>query len=186
MKYRRLVAFLLALVTGLLAMACGSEANDMSVTATPTALPVATGTQASTPTTPLPRSELALRGEAVERTADSATQLVTWADGTEYQETLPTLILRTLGQADAPHGRRVVAERLEDNLWLVTIFIRIQDRSTEPPTPIDLLAQFHYDEGSGAFEAVNGRASFALSGVDPCAAAEPPADICPLDKESIP
>jgi len=186
MNYQRLVAFLLALVTGLLAVACGSEANDMSATATPTALPGTTGTQASTPTTPVPRSELALRGEAVEHTADSAVQRVTWADGTEYQEILPTLILRTLGQPDAPHGRRVVAEWLEDNRWLVTIFIRIQDRSTEPPTPIDLVAQFHYDEGSGAFEAVNGRASFALTGRDPCAAGEPPADLCPLDKEITP
>jgi hypothetical protein len=77
-------------------------------------------------------------------------------------------------------------ENLEDNRWQVTIFLRMEDRSTDPPTVIDLQAEFYYDEGSGAFEAANGRAAFALTGRDPCAGNEPSADLCPLDKEVEP
>jgi hypothetical protein len=47
----------------------------------------------------------------------------------------------------------------------------------------DLQAEFYYDEASGAFEAANGRASFALTGRDLCAGNQPAADLCPLDKE---
>lgn len=115
--------------------------------------------------------------------ADTAVQRVTWADDTVYEETLPTLILRTLGQPDAPHGRRVVARWLEGLRWQVTIFTRLEDRSTDPPTVTDLRAEFYYDEASGVFEGANGRGYFALTGSDPCASEEPPADICPLDKE---
>ena len=119
----------------------------------------------------------------MEKVADSAVQRVTWDDGTVNEEPLPALLLRTVGRPDAPHGRRVVARWLEDNRWLVTIFIRIEDRSTDPPTVIDLRAELYYDEGSGTFEAANGRAYFALTGRDPCPSDHPAADLCPLDKE---
>ena len=114
--------------------------------------------------------------------ADTAVQHVTWADGNSYDETLATLILRTLGKPDAPSGRRVLATYLEGERWQVTIFTHLEDRSTDPPTVTDLLAEFYYDEGSKTFEAANGRASFALTGRDPCASDKPPVDLCPLDK----
>ena len=111
---------------------------------------------------------------------------MTWAGGTVYEETIPALILRSAGLPDAPHGRRVVSAWLGDDRWQVTIFVHLEDRSTDPPTVIDLLGELYYDEGSEKFEAANGRASFALTGRDPCASDEPPADLCPLDKEIKP
>jgi hypothetical protein len=176
-----MVALLLVLGIAIVLVGCGSngdEATPTSASATPAAV-----TRSQTPSTVSPRSELSLRGEAVEKVADSTVQQVTWADGKVYEETLPELILRTVDRPDAPHGRRVVARWLEDERWQVTIFLRIEDRSTDPPTVIDLCAEFYYDEGSEIFEAANGRGSFALTGRDPCASGSPPADLCPLDKE---
>ena len=179
----RIVALLLFLGVAVAAVACGSDSHETS----PTSAPASPGaTESQTPGTPLPRSDLSLRGEEVERVADSAVQHVTWADGNTYDETLPTLILRTLGKPDAPSGRRVLASWLEGERWQVTIFTHLEDRSTDPPTVTDLLAEFYYDEGSKAFEAANGRATFALTGRDPCASDNPPADLCPLDKEIVP
>ena len=175
------VALLLALGIAVMAVGCGSDGDEASPTSVP-----ATSTAAGTPGsgfTPSSRSELSLRGEDVERVADSTVQKVTWPDGTVYEETIPTLMLRTIGRPDASHGRRVVARWLEDERWQVTIFLHMEDRSTDPKTVIDLVAEFSHDEGSGVFEPANGRAIFAFTGRDPCASDEPPADICPLDIE---
>ena len=181
----RAMVLLLALGIAVLAVACGSDSDETSPSSTsPSGTLTATGSQ--TPSTAPPRSDVSVRGEEVERVADTAVQHVTWADGNSYEETLPTLILRTLGQPDAPHGRRVVARWLGEERWQVTIFTHLEDRSTDPPTVTDLRAEFYYDEGSKEFEAANGRASFALTGRDPCASDEPPADLCPLDKEINP
>ena len=180
----RAVVLLLALGIAIVAIGCGSDGDGASPTAAP-ATSTATGST-TTPVTPSGRSELSLRGEDVERVADSAVQKVTWPDGTVYEEPIYTLMLRTLGKPDAPHGRRVVARWLEDERWLVTIFLRTEDRSTDPKTVIDLSAEFSHEEGSGVFEPVNGRAVFAFTGRDPCASDEPSADLCPLDKEIEP
>lgn len=168
---------LLALGLALVVAGCGSDGGETS----PTSAPATTASQ--TPSTALPRSDLSLRGENVERVADSAVQRVTWADGTVHEETIPALMLRTVDRPDAPHGRRVVARWLDDDRWQVTIFLHMEDRSTDPPTVVDLRAELYYDEGSTAFEPANGRAYFALTGRDPCASDQPSADLCPLDKE---
>ncbi len=164
-----------------LAVGCGSGGGSTSPTATASA-PATSAAGSQTPATSVPRSELSLRGEAVERVADTTAQRVTWADGTVYEDTLPILILRTLGTPDAPSGRRVVAGWLEDDRWQVTIYIRLEDQSTDPPTITDLRGEFYYSESSGTFEAANGRAAFALTGRDPCASGQPASDLCPLDK----
>jgi len=179
----RIVALLL--LSGILAMAiaCGSD-GDQTTSTSASATPAAAGSPV--PGTELPRSDLALRGEDVEKVADTAVQQVTWADGTAYEETIPILILRTIGRPDASSGRRVVSDWLGDDHWQVTIFTRTEDPSTDPPGVIDLLAEFFYDGGSNTFEPANGRAYFALKGSDPCASDEPPADLCPLDKEIVP
>ena len=177
----RTAVVLLALGLAITAIGCGSNGDEGSPTTAP-----ATSTVGGTPApgfTPSSRSELSLRGENVERVADSVVQKVTWPDGTVYEETIPTLMLRTLGTPDAPQGRRVVARWLEDERWQVTIYLRTEDRSTDPPTVIDLRADFSHEEGSGVFEPVNGRAVFAFTGRDPCTSDNPPADLCPLDKE---
>ena len=175
----------LLLLSGLfaVAVACGSDGDETPSTSAP-ATSAAAGSQV--PGTALPRSDLSLRGENVEKVADTAVQHVTWDDGTAYEETIPTLILRTIGQPDAPHGRRVVSAWLGDDRWQVTIFVHIEDRSTDPPTVTDLLGELYYDEVANTFEPANGRASFALTGRDPCDSDEPPADLCPLDKEIKP
>jgi len=179
---QRIAALLLVLGMAIVAAGCGSNGGETGSTSTP-ATPV---TGSETPGTPLPRSDLSLRGENVEKVADSAVQHVTWADGTTYDETIPALILRSAGRPGAPHGRRVVSAWLGDDRWQVTIFVHIEDRSTDPPTVIDLRAELYYDETSNTFEAANGRASFALTGRDPCPADKPSADLCPLDKEIVP
>jgi len=175
----------LLLLSGIfaVAVACGSDGDDASPTSTP-ATPAAV--ESEVPGTPLPRSELSIRGENVEKVANTSLQRVTWADGTVYEEIIPSLILRTIDRPDAPHGRRVVAAWLGDDRWQVTIFTRIEDRTTDPTTVIDLRAEFYYDEGSNTFEPANGRGYFALKGSDPCASDEPPDDLCPLDKEIVP
>jgi hypothetical protein len=180
---QRIVAMLPALVIAIVAAGCGSNSDETSPTSAP-ATPTVTGSQV--PPITIPRSELSLRGENVEKVADSAVQRITWPDGTVYEETIPALMLTTVGRPDAPHGRRVVARWLEDDRWQVTIFLRIEDHSTDPPTVIDLRAELYYDEGSSAFEPANGRAYFALTGRDPCASDQPSADLCPLDKEIHP
>jgi hypothetical protein len=177
----RIVALLLCLGMAAVAVACGSDSDETSPSATSPA-GTAAASVSQTPASVPPASDLSQRGEEVERVADTSVQRVTWADGTVYEETIPTLILRTLGQPDAPSGRRVLASWLEGERWQVTIFTHLEDRSTDPPTVTDLRAEFYYDEGSGTFEAANGRASFALTGRDPCASDKPSADLCPLDK----
>ena len=180
-----IVALLVTLGVVLLAAGCGSDGDQTSPTAapaTPTALAVSQGSPTSSPV----RSDISRRGEDVEKVADTVAQRVTWADGTVFEETIWTLMLRTLGRPDASHGRRVVARWLEDDRWQVTLLLHMEDRSTDPPTVTALRGEFYYDEVSGAFEAANGRGSFALTGRDPCASDKPPADLCPLDKEINP
>ena len=177
-----IVALLVTLGVVLLATGCGSDSDQASPTATP-ATPTASAVSQGSPTGSPVRSDISKRGEDVERVADTVAQRVTWADGTVYEETIWTLILRTLGQPDASHGRRVVARWLDDERWQVTIYIHMEDRSTDPPTVTDLRGEFSYDEVSGTFEAANGRGSFALTGRDPCTGDNPSADLCPLDKE---
>ena len=180
----RIVDLLLALGIAIVAVACGSDGDDTLPTSTP-ATPATTGSPTS-PAGPSARSDLSLRGENVEKVAGTAVQRVTWADGTVYEETIPTLLLRTIGRPDAPYGRRVVSAWLGDDRWQVTIFMHIEDRSTDPPTVTDLLGELYYDEVANTFEAANGRAYFAFTGRDPCASDEPPDDLCPLDKEIVP
>jgi len=190
---QRIVALLFVLGIGIVAAGCGSDGDDTSPTTAP-ATTEATGTQiasppatvSQTPSTSPPRSDLSQRGENVEKVADTVLQKVTWADGTAYEETIAALMLRTIDRPGAPHGRRVVARWLEDDRWLVTIYIHIEDRSTDPPTVIDLIGELYYDESSETFEPANGRASFAFTGRDPCTGAQPPAELCPLDKEVTP
>jgi len=179
----RIVALLLLSGIFIVAVACGSDGDETPPTSA-SATPAAAGSQV--PGTALPRSDLSLRGENVEKVADTTVQRVTWAGGTVYEETIPALILRSAGLPDAPHGRRVVSAWLGDDRWQVTIFVHIEDRSTDPPTVTDLRGELYYDESSEKFEAANGRASFALTGRDPCASDKPPADLCPLDKEIKP
>lgn len=175
----RIVALLLMLGITIVAAGCGSNGDEAS----PTPAPATPAAGSETPSTPSPRSELSLRGEKVEKIADTAVQRVTWADGTVYEETIPALMLRTAGRPDAPHGRRVVSTWLEDQRWQVTIYVHIEDRSTDPPTVIDLRGELYYDEASETFEPANGRAFFAFTGRDPCISDQPSADLCPLDKE---
>ena len=181
---RRILALPLVLAVAVLVAGCGSDGGETSPTPTPATLMPTTESQASA--TVLPGSDLPLRGENVEKVANSAVQRVTWADGTVYEEIISTLMLRTLGRPDAPQGRRVVARWLGEDRWQITIFLRTEDRSTDPPTVIDLVGELYYDERSGVFEAANGRAYFAFTGRDPCASDEPPDDLCPLDKEIVP
>ena len=190
---QRVVALLLVLGIAIAAAACGSDGDDTSPTSPP-ATPEATGTQtpstpaaaSQTPSTGPPGSDVSQRGENVEKVADTALQELTWADGTTYEETIAALMLRSADRPGAPHGRRVVARWLGDDRWQVTIFIHIEDRSTDPPTVIDLRGELYYDESSETFEPANGRASFAFTGRDPCTGAQPPAELCPLDKEVTP
>jgi hypothetical protein len=179
----RIVTLLVLSAILVVAVACGSD-GDGTPSTPASATPGADGSQV--PGTTLPRSDLSLRGENVEKVADTTIQRVTWADGTVYEETIPALMLRSAGRPDAPHGRRVVSVWLGDDRWQVTIFVHLEDRSTDPPTVIDLRGELYYEEGSEKFEAANGRAAFALTGRDPCASDEPPADLCPLDKEIVP
>ena len=180
----RMIALLLLSGILALAVACGSDGDETPPTSTAATSAVAEGSEV--PGTPQPRSELSIRGENVEKVANTSPQQVTWADGTEYEETIPALMLRSIGRPDAPSGRRVLARWLEDEHWLVTIFMRIEDRTTDPTTVIDLRGELYYDEASETFEPANGRASFALTGTDPCPASEPDPDLCPLDKEIVP
>jgi len=179
----RAVVLLLALGLAAAVVACGSDSDETSPTST-SGTPAATTSQ--TPATMPSGSDLSKRGEEVEKVTDTAVQRVTWADGKTYEEILPTLVLRTIGRPDAPSGRRVVARWLDGTRWLVSILTRVEDRSTDPPTVIDLRAEFYYDETSKVFEPANGRGYFALKGTDPCASEEPSADLCPLDKEVTP
>jgi hypothetical protein len=179
----RIIALLLFSGVLLLAVACGSDDEGASPSPTPTAPSVAVS---ETPVTPASQSPLSLRGEEAERVADSEVQRVTWDDGTQYEETLPTLMLRTIGRPDASHGRRVVATWLGDTRWQVTIYTHMEDRTTDPPMVTDLRGEFFYDEASKKFEAANGRAAFALTGRDPCPPDDPDPNLCPLDKEIVP
>ena len=179
----RALALVLVLGMTAAAVACGSDSDETSPIPT-SGTPEATTSQ--TPATMPSGSDLSKRGEEVEKVTDTAVQRVTWADGKTYEEILPTLVLRTIGRPDAPSGRRVVARWLDGTRWLVSILTRVEDRSTDPATVIDLRAEFYYDETSKVFEPANGRGYFALKGTDPCASEEPSADLCPLDKEVTP
>jgi hypothetical protein len=179
----RIVALILISGVLALAIACGSDGDETPATST-AATPAAQASEV--PGTPFPRSELSIRGENVEKVANASVQRVTWADGTVYEETIPSLMLRTIDRPDEPHGRRVVAAWLGDDRWQVTIFVHIEDRSTDPVTVIDLRGELYYDEASETFEAANGRAFFALTGKDPCPSDSPDPDLCPLDKEVVP
>jgi len=164
------------------------------MTATPTG-----AVSDATPTSPLSASpspgglpitvtatDISSRGEKVERLANSGPRRVTWEDGTTYEESMSDLVFRTAGKPDASHGQRVVARWLGDARWQVTIFMRVVDRSTEPPTETNLVGEFYYDEEMDEFAAANGRALFALTGQDPCTSDQPELDYCPLDNEIDP
>jgi hypothetical protein len=73
-----------------------------------------------------------------------------------------------------------------DASWQVSIFMRVVDRSTEPPTVTDVPGEFYYDEEKDEFAAANGRARFALTGRNPCTSGQPEPDCCPMDKETRP
>jgi hypothetical protein len=171
-----------------LAAACAAEED---IAATPTATtPEATPTSPQTASpgpgdTPITRgtTDISSGGEWVESLANTAVRRVLWEDGTTYEGSISDQVSRTAGTPDAGHGHRVVPRWLGDARCQVTIFMRVVDRSTEPPTVTDLLGEFYYDEEKDEFTAANGRARFALTGINPCTSAQPEPDYCPLDKE---
>ena len=173
------------------ALAVGCAGEEEESTATPTATsPVGTPgspqptrpTTGGTPVTPGP-TDISSRGEEVESIANTVEQRVVWEDGTTQEGTISNLVFRTAGKPEAGHGHRVVARWLEDARWQVTIFMRVVDRSTEPSTVTDLVAEFYYDENKDEFTAANGRAVLALTGRNPCTSGQAEPDYCPLDKE---
>jgi len=87
-------------------------------------------------------TDIGLSAEKVESLANTVVRTVTWEDGTTYEGTISDLVFRTAGKPDAGHGYRVVASWLGDARWQVTIFMRVVDRSTEPPTVTDLVGEF--------------------------------------------
>jgi hypothetical protein len=115
--------------------------------------------------------------------ANTVVRRVVWEDGTTQEGTISNLVFRTAGKPEAGHGHRVVARWLDDARWQVTIFMRVVDRSTEPSTVTDLVAEFYYDENKDEFTAANGRAVLALTGRNPCTSGQAEPDYCPLDKE---
>jgi hypothetical protein len=175
-----------------MATGCAGEETDIAATSTATA-PQATPASPD-PASPSPggtpitvtAADISSRGEKVERVANSEPRRVTWEDGTTYEESMSDLVFRTAVKPDASHGQRVVARWLGDASWQVTIFMRVVDRSTEPPTETNLVGEFYYDEEKDEFTAANGRALFALTGQDPCTSDQPELDYCPLDNEIHP
>jgi hypothetical protein len=172
-----------------MAVGCGGGEEDTTATPTATAPQATPGSPEpttagpdGTPTIPA-MSDIGKRAEEVETLANTVLQQVTWEDGTTYEEIIPDLVLRTAGKPDAGHGYRVVARWLGDTRWLVTIYMRLVDRSTEPETITDLAGEFYYDEETEDFTAANGRGLFALTGKDPCPPGQAEPDYCPLDKE---
>lgn len=165
------------------ASGCGSDEEG------PPTSPEATAPDGTVPPqTPGERTpagdSISARGEEVERIANTALQNVTWEDGATYEETVADLVFRTADLPDAGRGYRTVARWLGDSDWLVTIFMRVVDRSTQPATSSDLRGEFYYDEDSGEFTAANGRGEFALTGSDPCPTPTAESELCPLDKET--
>ena len=153
--------------------------------ATPGSVQPTTPAPEGTPTTPA-GTDIRLRGENIETVANTVVRQVTWEDGTTYEETIPDLVFRTAGEPDAGQGYRVVARWLGDADWQVSISMRVVDHSTEPATETDLQAEFYYDEDKDEFAAANGRALFALTGLDSCTLDEPEPEYCPLDEEVSP
>ncbi|MGQ9572863.1 MAG: hypothetical protein ACUVX1_02810 [Chloroflexota bacterium] len=174
----------------LLTMACGGEDEETTGTPTPTATVATPGSPtpaspAGTPITP-GTSGISARGEEVERIANSVVREVEWEDGSTQEGSISDLVFRSAGKPKAGHGHRVVARWLGDTRWQVTIYMRVVDRSTEPATVTDLVAEFYYDENEDEFTAANGRAVLALTGRDPCAPGQEDPDYCPLDEEITP
>lgn len=190
MKQARLVVQL-GVVCFCLVMAVGCPAEDEDTSDTPTAS-VPEATQAPTQPGGLSETEtpirarptdISSRGGEIESLVNTMVRQVTLEDGTIYEETIPDLVFRTAGKPDAGRGYRVVARWLGDGKWHITIFMRVVDYSTDPPIPLDLRAEFHYDEEKDDLSAANGRALFALTGQDPCTADRPQSRYCPLDQE---
>lgn len=172
-----------------MAVGCGGEEADIAATptgavseATPASPPPTGPSQEGTPTTP-GATDVSLGAEKVETLANTIVRRVTFEDGTTYEGTISDLVFHTAGKPDAGQGHRVVASWLEDARWQVTIFMRVGDRSTEPPTVTDLVGEFYYDEEKDEFAAANGRALFALTGRNPCSSDHPDPSYCPLDQE---
>ena len=145
-----------------LAAACAAE-EDITATQTATA-------PEATPTSPQPESlgpedtpittgttDISARGEDIEHLANSVARQVTWEDGTTYEGSISDLVFRTAGKPDVGHGHRGGARRVGDASWQVSIFMRVVDRSTEPPTVTDVPGEFYYDEEKDEFAAANGR-----------------------------
>ena len=171
----------------LVTAACAGQEEDMAPTPTGA---VSESTPAQ-PTSPHPggipatagATDIGLSAEKVESLANTVVRRVTWEDGTTYEGTISDLVFHTAGKPDAGQGHRVVASWLEDARWQVTIFMRVGDRSTEPPTVTDLVGEFYYDEEKDEFAAANGRALLALTGRNPCSSDHPEPSYCPLDQE---
>lgn len=172
-----------------MAVGCGGEEAHIAATSSATA-------PAATPGSPQPASpgpegtpatagatDIGLSAEKAESLANTVVRRVTWEDGTTYEGTISDLVFHTAGKPDAGQGHRVVASWLEDARWQVTIFMRVGDRSTEPPTVTDLVGEFYYDEEKDEFAAANGRALLALTGRNPCSSDHPEPSYCPLDQE---
>jgi len=181
----------LAAICLCLAMTVGCEEEETSTTATPSATAPEATPESPQPASPGPEGTPATAGatdsglsaEKVESLANTVVRRVTWEDGTTYEGTISDLVFHTAGKPDAGQGHRVVASWLEDARWQVTIFMRVGDRSTEPPTVTDLVGEFYYDEEKDEFAAANGRALFALTGRNPCSSDHPDPSYCPLDQE---
>jgi hypothetical protein len=125
-----------------------------------------------TPTT-TGTTNISSRGERVESLANTVVRRVAWEEGTTYEGSISYLVFRTAGKPDVGHGHRVVARWVGDASWQVTIFMRVVDRSTEPPMVTDLPGEFYYDEEKDEFAAANGRARFALTDRNPCTSGQP-------------
>ncbi len=166
----------------LAASACVTHDTDTSATSEPaTTVPESTATSpARTPGTPIIGAPT-VSGEEVERQANTAVRRVTLEDGTTVEETIPKLVFRTAANPGDGYGYRVVAEWLGSGTWLVSIEMQISRRSTTPPSSFNVRADLYYDEKSGEMTAANGRANFALTGKNPCSAAEIEAGTCRLD-----
>jgi len=172
----------------LAASACGMQ--DTGTSASPTAaaagpattVPAPTATSpARTPSGPISGAPT-VSGEEVEKQTNTAVRRVTFADGTTYEETVPKLVFRTAADPGDGYGYRVVAEWLGSGRWLVSIQMQISRRSTTPPSSFIIRADLYYNEESGEMTAANGRAEFALTGKNPCSAAEIESGTCRLDE----
>ncbi len=194
MKRAWLVIGLGVLAFCVLAVACGDEEEDASPTPATSATPAGTatpGTAVASPAgTPRP-GQPSLSGEEVEHLVNDLVREVTFGDET-VEEPIPDLIVRTAAEPGVGRGYRTVA-LFKEGRWQVSIHMRLSDPSATPsgtppatPEPLDLRADFYYDEETGEITGANGRGQFALTGENPCSPEEIESGECNLDEPAFP